>query len=204
MPRRGKRGADVVDITVIAEDASLRQLLCGELLRVGYSVSADKKSCKLLIVDGDSSVCEERARSVRRKKVLTVTRREEKFPSGAVLRRPVLVSELRDAVAGLLDRPAGASAAVQAAPKPSRLTLDEKKRAAYLGGREVGLSENEFAVLSLLFERRGEAVSREELLCAIGGAGNEADVYVCHLRRKLESGGRRVIFTVRGRGYKLI
>ena len=194
----------MVDITVIAEDASLRQLLCCELLRVGYSVSADKKSCKLLIVDGDSPVCTEKARAVRRKKVLTVTRPEEDFPSVAVIRRPVLMSELRETVAGLIDSPVGASTEIQTSPKPSRLALDEKKRAAYFGGREVGLSENEYAVLSLLFERRGEAVGREELLSAISGSGNEADVYVCHLRRKLESGGRRVIFTVRGQGYKLI
>ena len=65
--------------------------------------------------------------------------------------------------------------------------------------------EKEFSVFSLLLSKRGENVSREEISAAIGaGNSNEADVYICFLRRKLERGGKRMILTARGVGYKLI
>jgi DNA-binding response OmpR family regulator len=58
-------------------------------------------------------------------------------------------------------------------------------------------------------ERRGEAVSREELSDCLATAGkksdsNKTEVYLCYLRRKLEKPtGRRWITTVRGVGYRL-
>ena len=89
-------------------------------------------------------------------------------------------------------------------PKKSRLMLDHEAKVVRMGEREIKLSEKELAVFSLLYENRGEAVSREAILDSLGGSGNEADVYICLLRRKLEAGGKKVILTVRGQGYKLI
>ena len=59
-------------------------------------------------------------------------------------------------------------------------------------------------MLSVLYENRGTPVSRAELDVALGNhGGNESDVYICLLRRKLESDGQRRIFTKRGVGYFL-
>ena len=68
------------------------------------------------------------------------------------------------------------------------------------------LSDHEIKLLGRLCESSGESVSREELNRLLGAdSGNIADVYICRLRRKLESGdGKRVIFTVRSAGYKII
>lgn len=197
----------MVDIAVLASDESLRTLLTLELTRVGYNVKSDgAKSCALLIVDADSPECLEAARAVRRKKTLSVTRDPEAMGERQdVLLRPVSVSELRATVAALLDRDeAGRAETPQIKPKKSRLALDVEGMTVKMGEREIKLSEKELTVFSLLYEKRGEAVPREAILKSLGGSGNEADVYICLLRRKLEAGGKKVILTLRGQGYKLI
>ena len=72
--------------------------------------------------------------------------------------------------------------------------------------RNVQLSDHEIKLLGRLCESSGEPVSREELNRFLGAdSGNIADVYICRLRRKLESGdSKRVLFTVRSAGYKII
>ena len=73
-------------------------------------------------------------------------------------------------------------------------------------GRSITLSDHEMTILTRLCECSGEPVSREELNALLGASGgNIADVYVCRLRKKLEDiDGRRVIFTVRSKGYKIV
>ncbi|MET8831429.1 response regulator transcription factor [Streptomyces sp. NPDC004610] len=73
------------------------------------------------------------------------------------------------------------------------------------GGEEVALTAKEFAVLEQLVLRRGEVVSKAEILehvwdFAYEGDPNIVEVYVSALRRKL---GARLIRTVRGAGYRL-
>ena len=197
----------MVDIAVLAADESLRTLITLELMRLGYTVGdGGVKSCALLIVDADSPECLASARSVRRKKTLSVTRDAERIAEGQdVLLRPILMSELRSSVAALLEKDEGGRAEEPPIkPKKSRLTLDCEAKVVRMGEREIKLSEKELAVFSLLYKNRGEAVSREAILDSLGGSGNEADVYICLLRRKLEAGGKKVILTVRGQGYKLI
>lgn len=195
----------MVDIAVLAADESLRTLITLELTRLGYTVRSEgAKSCALLIVDADSPECLAAARAVRRKKTLSVTRDSERTGQDVLL-RPILMSELRASVAALLDRDERRGAEeIQVKPKKSRLTLDHEAKVVKMGEREIKLSDNELEVFSLLCKNRGEAVSREAILETLGGSGNEADVYICLLRRKLETGGKKVILTVRGQGYKLI
>lgn len=71
------------------------------------------------------------------------------------------------------------------------------------GAEPVRLSERECALLALLATRPGNVFSRARLLSLIfDEAENEAvvDTYVHYLRRKL---GRKIIDTIRGRGYQL-
>lgn len=72
-------------------------------------------------------------------------------------------------------------------------------------GRNIVLSEYEARLLLRLCQSKGEAVSREELNLLLGASGgNIADVYICRLRKKLEEAdGRRRIFTVRSKGYRI-
>jgi two-component system copper resistance phosphate regulon response regulator CusR len=93
----------------------------------------------------------------------------------------------------------GASAAI--------IRLDSYRKSVYVGGASIPLTGKEYAVMSFLFSRRGEPVSREEITSAahLGSSGtNTADVYVCRLRKKLYPLlGSRTIVTVRGKGYML-
>lgn len=73
-------------------------------------------------------------------------------------------------------------------------------------GNPVSLSPQEGRILSCLWDKRGRTVTREELASLLGGSvnGNSVEVYVCHLRRKLETPtSPRLIRTVRGKGYIL-
>ncbi len=73
-----------------------------------------------------------------------------------------------------------------------------------IGSRRIALTPTEQAMLSCLYAHRGETVSRATLAALAGGGGNSVDVYICHLRTKIEKPlGRRLIVTVRGEGYRI-
>ena len=79
-----------------------------------------------------------------------------------------------------------------------------------MAGTEHALSYYEVELLRLLHERAGQPVSRDEILSQVwgqtddAGGGNVIEVYIRYLRLKLEADGeRRLIHTVRGRGYGL-
>ncbi|WP_263253200.1 response regulator transcription factor [Saccharopolyspora rosea] len=82
--------------------------------------------------------------------------------------------------------------------------LDLDARLARIGEqRAVRLSERECAVLGLLASRPTRVFSRSDLLLLVFDTAESdviVDTYVHYLRRKL---GRRIIDTVRGRGYQL-
>ncbi len=90
-----------------------------------------------------------------------------------------------------------------------RLSVSEDQ--VFLSGEIVPLTPREYALFSCLWEHRGEAVPKAVLwdaLCAAVEDGtpatNTLEVYICHLRRKLErSSAPRLITTVRGVGYRL-
>ena len=90
------------------------------------------------------------------------------------------------------------------------LQLFPASRRVSRGGRDLALTAREYQLLLLLLEHRGQVLSREQILRRVwpdqqqGGASNVIEVYVRYLRQKLEQGGaRRLLHTVRGRGYCL-
>jgi two-component system OmpR family response regulator len=89
------------------------------------------------------------------------------------------------------------------------LRLDPAGRRVWRGEKEIELSTKEFALLEVLMRRRGEALSRSQLLEAAWDSGfesrsNVVDVYVRYLRDKIDRPfGRETIQTVRGIGYRL-
>jgi DNA-binding response OmpR family regulator len=88
------------------------------------------------------------------------------------------------------------------------LVLDRVRHCCSNGKTEVELSGREAEVLASLMTRRGQLVSKADLVSTVWGEdfqgdGNIVEVYVRHLRKKLESPfGRRIIETVRGAGYR--
>ena len=85
------------------------------------------------------------------------------------------------------------------------LRIDHTSKKAVWGNEGIALSENEYKLLSLLCERRGDVVIRSEIDDLLGaGDSNISDVYICMLRKKIDNRlGVKLIYTVRGEGYKL-
>lgn len=89
--------------------------------------------------------------------------------------------------------------------KKGYLKVDPSSKKAIWGTDGFVLSDNEYKVLSLLCDKRGEIVGRQEITDILGASGgNIADVYICMLRRKIDNRlGVKLIYTVRGQGYTL-
>ena len=101
-----------------------------------------------------------------------------------------------------------------AAERPSVLEagdirVDPATRAVSRGEVAIELTSREFAVLEYLMRRRGEVVSKREVIENVWdfdfeGDPNIVEVYVRHLRNKLDRPfGRESIETLRGFGYRL-
>jgi two-component system, OmpR family, response regulator len=89
------------------------------------------------------------------------------------------------------------------------LRVDPAARRAWRAGVELELTPRELALVEFLLRRRGEVVSKREILEHVWdydfeGDPNIVEVYVWHLRNKLDRPfGRDTIQTIRGAGYRL-
>lgn len=89
------------------------------------------------------------------------------------------------------------------------LKLDTVTHLAHRGGREIELTAKEYALLEYFMRHPRRPLSRTMIRESIWGydyygASNVVDVYVRHLRQKLEAkGDPPLIHTVRGVGYRL-
>jgi len=101
-----------------------------------------------------------------------------------------------------------------ASERPARLTvgdlvLDPATRVVTRAGSELRLTSREFALLEYLMRRRGDVVTKADVLghvwdYAFEGDPNIVEVYVGRLRRKVDRPfGRADIETLRGSGYRL-
>jgi two-component system, OmpR family, response regulator len=115
---------------------------------------------------------------------------------------PVLLARLRSLVRrGQSDRPVVLQA--------GDLRVDPASRKVSRGDTPITLTSREFAVLDFLIRRKGEAVSKAEILANVwdfdfDGDPNIVEVYIRHLRNKVDRPfGRAAIETLRGAGYRL-
>ncbi len=126
--------------------------------------------------------------------------------------KPFSVGELVARVRALLRR----AARSLSPPPPPVLTIGDRqvdtlKQILVADRQEYPLSFYEVELLKLLFERRGEPVSRDEILEEIWGleaspTNRTVDNFIVKLRKKLEPTPEkpRYILTVYGVGYKLV
>ncbi|HET9724985.1 MAG TPA: response regulator transcription factor [Actinomycetota bacterium] len=114
----------------------------------------------------------------------------------------VLVARIR----ALLRRGASERPAVLEA---GDLRFDPATRRAWRADTEVDLTARESALLEFLLRRKGDVVSKREILDHVwdytfDGDPNIVEVYVGHLRNKLDRPfGRATLETIRGVGYRL-
>jgi DNA-binding response OmpR family regulator len=89
------------------------------------------------------------------------------------------------------------------------LRYDPSSKRVWREGSEIDLTAREMALLEFLLRRKGEVVSKREIIDHVWdydfeGDSNIVEVYVGHLRNKLDRPfERNSIQTVRGSGYRL-
>lgn len=87
------------------------------------------------------------------------------------------------------------------------LTLDSAARRVERSGKEIVLTAKEFDILEYLMQNEGKVLSRDKLSNHIwnydyDGGSNVIDVYVHHLRKKVDTDfEEKRIITVKGAGY---
>ena len=93
--------------------------------------------------------------------------------------------------------------AEQSIDTPKCFFAHKDRRGITLEGTYIPLSQYEFNTLELLCSNAGKCVSRESIRSTLNSTdGNIADVYISHLRSKLELPfGLKIIYTVRSKGY---
>lgn len=114
----------------------------------------------------------------------------------------VLLARLRALLRrGVIPRPASLAA--------GDLVLDPSAHTVTRDGQPIDLTPREFSLLEFLMRRKGEAVSKADILHHVwdahyDGDANVVEVYAGYLRRKIDTPfGRHSVQTVRGAGYRL-
>ncbi len=122
------------------------------------------------------------------------------------LTKPFFVEELVARLQALLRRSSGTP---QTILQVDDLTLDLIKHEARRGGREIELSQREFALLEYLMRSPGRVFSRSQICEHVWNTHfdtgtNMVDVAVTRLRKKIEAPSEeKLIDTVRGVGYRM-
>ncbi len=98
-------------------------------------------------------------------------------------------------------------AGVEEKLRAGQLVLDMERHEVRVAAQVVPLSGKEFGLLHLLLRHQGKVVRRERLLHEVWGEDyfgdtRTLDTHIGWLRKKVESGGVRIV-TVRGIGYRL-
>src|SRR5262245_19629875 len=93
--------------------------------------------------------------------------------------------------------------------KIADMEIDTTQRVVRRAGQRIELSAREYAMLELLAARAGQVVTRDDIRehvydFASSAESNVVDVFIGHLRKKIERDGLpRLIQTRRGHGYVL-
>lgn len=119
--------------------------------------------------------------------------------------KPFSLQELRARCRALLRR---STRVPDAVVQVQDLAMHRLARVVERGGRQIKLTNREYALLEQLVLERGRCVTRATLLERVWGLSasqtNVVDVYINYLRRKLgDTGPVHLIETVRGQGYRI-
>jgi DNA-binding response OmpR family regulator len=222
-------------LLIVEDDEGLREGLRRNFEYEGYRVSTASDGIagleaavsldpQLLILDvmlpglNGFDVCRRlRAGGATTPILLLTVRKEEPdrvlgFDVGAddYVLKPFSVQELSGRVRALLRRSQG-SAAESSRLRLGAVEVDFARQQVSRRGRQLKLSFREFELLRYLAGRRGEVVTREDLMKHVLGYSPEAtsraiDNLIVHLRKKVEVDPRapRHILTAYGIGYKLV
>jgi len=120
--------------------------------------------------------------------------------------KPFSFEELFARIRALIRRPKKADEAVLAVDD---LVLNPAAFTVKRNGQELELSAKEFSLLEYLLRNKNSVLSRDQIVGHIWNyeadvLPNTVEVHIKHLRDKIEgSGGKKLIHTIRGRGYTI-
>ncbi len=191
-------------IAVITANEQIGRFFSLELQTLGYEVRIARHydrggEADLNIVDLDTVSSDEPVFSATD---LFVSSRPQ--TDGRTLLWPVDIDELRDAVASSFYQDSEFLSKPIVDKSVEARIVDREMGMVFVGELCVKLSETELSILEYLCEAEGNTVSRADIMRLLQATdGNISDVYICHLRKKLElTSGKRFIFTERGKGYR--
>lgn len=196
-------------ILVIEDEENIAELICLTLERAGFSAESApsgeeglrllaQQAYDLVILDialpgiSGYDVCRTLRTDYKDTAIIMVTARGTDRDRIAGLElgaddymvKPFVPDELNARVRSVLRR-------TRREDGGAAFSIDISGRRVYRSGREVKLTAKEYDLLHYLYERRGKAISRQELLHAVWGEdffGEEKtlDVHIRRLREKIE------------------
>jgi two-component system OmpR family response regulator len=221
----------VMRLLVVEDDPAMAAMLTRGLRRAGYAVDtaatgtdalwrSTETGYDLIVLDAmipppdGYEVCRQIRARGNWAPVLMLTARDDThdkvrgLDAGAddYLTKPFAIDELLARIRALIRRrPAERPADLRVGD----LTLNPATRAVHRGQTSITLSAKEFALLQELMRNAGATLTRTHLIehvwdFAYDGGSNVVDVYIRHLREKVDRPfGRNTIHTVRGAGYRI-
>ncbi|CAN3130460.1 response regulator transcription factor [Mycobacterium sp. smrl_JER01] len=214
-------------IAVVEDDDGVGEALVDALAEVGHSPVRMRRGADLLLghrdvdlvlldlglPDTDGMTVLRQLRVVSQIPVVVLTARDDERSVVRALRggaddyvvKPARLGELRARIEVAARRRGAAADAEPDTVESGDIVVELNARRVEVAGEEIPLAPKEFEVLAYLVARRGEAVSRQELMDAIWGDAYVAisrslDVHMTSLRAKL--GRPEAIATIRGYGYR--
>lgn len=122
------------------------------------------------------------------------------------LPKPFAYDELLARIRALLRRPVGSNGTTY---KIHNVTLNSVNKTVTKAGKPVHLTTKEFQLLEYLASRRGEVLSKDQLLDHVWAdearvQHNTVETFIANLRKKIDQpGGENIVRTVRGFGYSV-
>lgn len=221
-------------ILLVEDESNLRRTLTDLLKSDGYLVESSgdgleaqelalKNPFDVIILDvmlpsrNGFEVCRHlRERGVNTPILMLTARNElnskvQGFKAGSddYLTKPFETPELEARIEALLRRASGGPRAELKSYDFDDVHIDFKKSQVVKDGKTTAMGEREARLLRYLIERKGTAISRDELLQEVWGYKSvpltrTVDVHIAWLRQKIEEDPKnpQYIVTVHGQGYR--
>lgn len=217
-------------ILLVEDDVDVVQSLLPALKEAGYIIDtasdgesacayAQSHECDLIILDynlpklnGREVIKNIRENDIDVPIIMTTVHHELKdkvdllnLGADDYLAKPFALAELLARIKALLRRPKKWEGNLL---KICDLELNPDNFSVTKNGARVTLSTKEFSLLEYLLRHKGRVLSRQTIMEHVWDENadpfsNTIETHIRNLRKKLEADGRRFIFTVSNRGYKI-